>query len=544
MLYNKMKHLFREHKQFSFLVIIFIIAEILIAPLGDFPLNDDWSYAKAVQVFNEKAEFNFGRWPAMTLCSHILWGSFFTKIFGFSHVVLRISTMVSAIIACLFLYKLVIKINENKMAAVMLCAVLLFNPIFFNLTNTYMTDVNFCTLIILCCYYIYRYHETGRLMYMFPVFFFSSLLVLLRQFGIIAPVCFIVSCLFRKEKKWQSVLMAILVLAAVMTLFKIYEGYLSRILPKDSTYKFSSGLDILSPVFWDKFSIAFKERFLSVVLHILVYSFPVALLFVVDLIRRNKVIVSVSAGIISFGIAYFLFRNENFPSQNIFMNMKVGPETLYQSIQGRHHATSDTFGDIMEIVKFTGLVITLSTLFLWIITRFRSNDKPRVFHPVIIFLISFTLSYIFLLLIAESYFDRYNLPLIVTFFILFAYMLKSFRMQYSLVMIPLLAMTYISVAGTKDYFTWNEKRWEAYRFLNEKHKVPHEYINGGFETGCWTDQGFLMSFGYFSKDKLFIIQFDKEEGFDLLKEYEFQRYFPYKKDKINIFVRQNQVNSK
>ena len=35
----------------------------------------------------------------------------------------------------------------------------------------------------------------------------------------------------------------------------------------------------------------------------------------------------------------------------------------------------------------------------------------------------------------------------------------------------------------------------------------------------------------------YLIQFKSEDGFKLYKEYEFQRYFPYRKDKINIFVR-------
>jgi hypothetical protein len=111
-------------------------------------------------------------------------------------------------------------------------------------------------------------------------------------------------------------------------------------------------------------------------------------------------------------------------------------------------------------------------------------------------------------------------------------------------LILLAGMFYISVAGTKDYFTWNKKRWEAFDFLNKECKVPHQRINGGFETSCWKDEGFIISYNYMHTDSAnFIIQFDKPvKDFRLLRSYEFQRYFPFKKDKINIFVREGNIN--
>jgi 4-amino-4-deoxy-L-arabinose transferase-like glycosyltransferase len=533
-----MKNIFAGHKHFSILVLVFIIAEIIIAPVGDFPLNDDWSYAKGVRVFNETSEFNFGTWPAMTLCSHILWGSLFTRVFGFSHFVLRFSTIVSAIIAIIFLYKLIVKINGNKTTATFVCAVMLFNPIFFNLVNTYMTDVNFCTLTILCCYYIYRFHETGRLIYFLPVFFFSALLILVRQFGIIVPVCFAFSCFLVREKKLKAVLMSLLVLAAVIAVFKIYEGYLGRILPKGSTYKFSGNLGLLTRVFWDNFFIAFKSRYSTLLLHVLIYISPIALFFLIDLFRRSKIIVSISVSVIAFITVYIVLNKEPFPFQNIFSNMKLGPETFYESMQGRHHAMSDDFNSFMAIVKFVFTGITLTTVFLWLVLRFKEGPARIKSNPTVIFLLFYSFSYIFLLLITESYFDRYHLPLIITCLILFTYALKNYRVNYALPLVFLIPAFYVSVAGTKDYFSWQEKRWEAFNFLTQEHKVPKKWINAGFEVTSWTDPEYIMSFDFLNKEKLFIIQFEHEEGFRPLKEYEFQRYFPYKKDKINIFVRE------
>jgi 4-amino-4-deoxy-L-arabinose transferase-like glycosyltransferase len=402
-----------------------------------------------------------------------------------------------------------------------------------------MTDVNFCTLTILCCYYIYRFHETGRLIYFLPVFIFSTLLILVRQFGIIVPVCFMVSCVFVKEKKWRAVLMALLVFAAAFAMFKIYEGYLHRILPKTSTYKFSQNFDLLSRAFWDNFFKGAGEKWSSVLLHILIYLFPFALVALIPLYKRAGLLKSILISVACAAICFFIFRNEYFPYQNIFTNMKVGPETLYQSFQANHHAKSEQFQAWMNILKIAGTSITATVMVLLIFQRSVRTYSLKQVDPLSVFLICALLSYIFMLFITESYFDRYNLPLIVMALILLVRFIKTVSLNNRLAFVPLIFMFYVSVAGTKDYFTWNEKRWEAYYFLRKEHKVPEVFINAGFEVSCWTDRDYEMSFHFGRIDIIrFLVQFDPEEGFVPLKEYEFQRYFPYKKDKINIFVRQ------
>ncbi|MBN2466405.1 hypothetical protein JXD38_12365 [candidate division WOR-3 bacterium] len=48
----------------SFLVLVLVFAAVLVLtnPLGDFPLNDDWSYGQAVQSLAQNR-------PADTICS-------------------------------------------------------------------------------------------------------------------------------------------------------------------------------------------------------------------------------------------------------------------------------------------------------------------------------------------------------------------------------------------------------------------------------------------------------------------------------------------
>ena len=159
-----MQFFFTKNKYFLFLLIIFIICEIIVNPIGEFPLNDDWAYSKSVS-FAINGVYTIGDFGAMTLFTHLLWGTIFTKIFGFSFTVLRFSTLISSLIGLFFLNKLIVKISNNLLLGFFSCLVLLFNPLYFSLTNTYMTDVNFTTLLILSCYCAFVFFDTKKEIY-------------------------------------------------------------------------------------------------------------------------------------------------------------------------------------------------------------------------------------------------------------------------------------------------------------------------------------------------------------------------------------------
>ncbi len=98
-----MKIFFITHKYVLLFVTVFILSEIIVNPSGNFPLNDDWSYSKSVNILHNEGKYNIGDWGAMTLFTNLIWGFLFTKIFGFS-------TIVSSLIGILVLNKLVVSI--------------------------------------------------------------------------------------------------------------------------------------------------------------------------------------------------------------------------------------------------------------------------------------------------------------------------------------------------------------------------------------------------------------------------------------------------
>jgi len=79
------------------LIALWVTITILVNPIGDFPLNDDWAYGYSVKVLLEKGDFQLSGWAAPNLFSQVLWGALFCLPFGFSFTALRFSTSIQGL---------------------------------------------------------------------------------------------------------------------------------------------------------------------------------------------------------------------------------------------------------------------------------------------------------------------------------------------------------------------------------------------------------------------------------------------------------------
>jgi len=530
-----------RNSYFFFLVLAFFIAELIINPLGNFPLNDDWSYVQALKTFYTKDVMFIGTVPAMTLATQIVWGFLFTHAFGFSFFVLRCSTIVATLIGLYFLYRLLLQVGRNHKLAFWGCMVILFNPLVFNLTNTFMTDVNFNTLIVICSYLAYNFMHTRRWHHYVLFVLLGTALVLLRQYGIIVPACFVAASLFLKEKRIKVSGLSLLAFAIIFAALKWYEHYLGGILPPGADYQFSGKFNLLSGDFWEKLYASFESRRREIMLHLLAYPMPFAAVFIPSLIKRANRWLTVSSLIVAGAMAWMLAHSDGITSPSTLMNTMLGNEIFHESIS-RHHNESLSFGETLNAIKCISSGITLFVLLLGLALTARTPAwRSTALKPDVLFFVLLVLAYAFMILITESYFDRYHIPLITLLVILLSWLARDPEPKLAVGLLPWLFWAYIAVAGTKDYLQWNRLKWEAYWYLRRDLHIPADKIHGGIDVVGWNEgNGFgwrdirLNNFSY-------VIQFTPEEDFTVpLKYYEFQRYYPYKKDKIYIFVRQDQ----
>ena len=123
------------------IALYFLVGLMIISPLGNFPLNDDWIYSHAVRKFMETGQIEFVG-PNCTSCLlHVVLGAALCKVVGFSHIALRCLTLFIAFANTLAVYLIGRELRLRRGTATFAALLYAANPLFMNLAYSYMTDV-------------------------------------------------------------------------------------------------------------------------------------------------------------------------------------------------------------------------------------------------------------------------------------------------------------------------------------------------------------------------------------------------------------------
>jgi len=167
------------------------LAILVVYPLGDFPLNDDWAYATDVKNLLETGVFNPVGWTSMSLLTHVLWGSLWCSIFEFSFEVLRASTLFISLICLRNVYFIGREMGASRLLALILALTLAFNPIYFGLSFTFMTEVSFMAFISFAALFFVRFLKNNSSVNWWLAFVFCIIASLSRQTGLFLPLAFV-----------------------------------------------------------------------------------------------------------------------------------------------------------------------------------------------------------------------------------------------------------------------------------------------------------------------------------------------------------------
>ena len=131
----------------SLLALAMAALVIVVPPAGEFPIDDDWLYARTVQGLVERGRLEVPAWSAVSLVLQAYWGGLFTRLFGFSHTALRASTLVLAAAAVVGTYLLLRDLLDSR-RALLGALVLLANPLFVFLSYSFMSEIPFVSLAV------------------------------------------------------------------------------------------------------------------------------------------------------------------------------------------------------------------------------------------------------------------------------------------------------------------------------------------------------------------------------------------------------------
>ncbi len=135
-----------------FCLALFLLAVVAVNPLLDRGINDDWAYSHIAREFALSGHIVYNGWPAMMLLPQIAWAALFIKLFGFSFLAVRLSTVVLGALLVPLLYRLGRESGLEAASARFLTLLTVLSPLVLPETVSFMSDVPALFLFILTYY--------------------------------------------------------------------------------------------------------------------------------------------------------------------------------------------------------------------------------------------------------------------------------------------------------------------------------------------------------------------------------------------------------
>jgi hypothetical protein len=172
-------------------VFVVWIAAILIAnPRGNFPIDDDWCFIQPAQAFARSGDVRLPWCAQMTLVTQLAWAGAFVTATHFSIEMLRLSTLLLAGAGLVAVWCLAREVGASPTTAAVASAAFALNPIVFQLSNTFMTDVPAAAWAAFAALALTRALKRPNTATLAAATVFSLCTVFVRQPGVLLPIMF------------------------------------------------------------------------------------------------------------------------------------------------------------------------------------------------------------------------------------------------------------------------------------------------------------------------------------------------------------------
>jgi 4-amino-4-deoxy-L-arabinose transferase-like glycosyltransferase len=532
---------------FLIIAVIWAGSLVIVNPLGDFPLNDDWASARTVKHLLETGNYVPSPWMAMSLVTNILWGALFCLPAGFSFIALRLSTLTIALIGLMGVYWLGKELKLPRSFRITAALTLGFNPMYYTLSSTFMTDVPFTALLTLSALFFVRCLKDNSNRDLYAGISFALAATFSRQLGIAVPLAFAIVYFFRFGFSYRHVLRGLSPLIICVVALISFEhwlfvnGALSQNYLNKSSELLSMWKDLRNLLLFESVNSYVALVYLGL------FLFPsLALTIPAIWSIHNRQNLNIWLAIVIVGgmtVTYYQYYGVDplLPMiGKLLGGAGMGPLTL-----------RDTF--ILDVYPLPWLPKLFWTIVTWLgvfgailifaalifFAKQMSADlrfgKTSLETASSLFLLLCTISYLFPLF-AHSMGDRYFLPIIPLLTIAIMNIFPKERVAYERLFRPLglaslLAFSLFSVSATRDYLTWNRVRWEALNDLTQVEKIDSRDIDGGFEFNGWNfyDAYYLedpdKSWWWVQGDT-YLITFSRVSGYSVAKQYIYSHWLP------------------
>jgi hypothetical protein len=203
------------------LVSVWTVIVLIVNPVGEFMVNDDWAFVRALETLTFEGRMPTTGWgPSWapggpSLIVHLLWARLFTFFGGFSITVLRISVLTLGILGPCALLVLLRLAGASPWVALWGALTLVVNPLFLSQSFTYMTDITFAAMAVFSLLFLHAGVQRASTPTLVLGLLFALCSILTRQLGVIIPLAFVIACFLHPRGadlgRWKMVVLVTLV---------------------------------------------------------------------------------------------------------------------------------------------------------------------------------------------------------------------------------------------------------------------------------------------------------------------------------------------
>ena len=464
-----------------------VLAGLLVWPAGEFPLNDDWSYARFVQSILA-GEPRFTGWTSMPLVAQGLWGALFCLPFGFSFHALRISTAAAGLLGAWGVYSLGRSVGRGRPTAFVAALALALNPIYLNLSWTFMTDVPFLAVAVWALVGFVRAFSNGRFRWIAMGALAGSAAALIRHPGVVLPLAFLPASRiggreFSLARAGGPAVLAVSALAGFCAYAAAQWGL--------DPFWIRQGGDLMAGVGTPAGWIRILERCGEMAIYFGLFGFPYELWRLAGESGRRAVSrlawTLPPAGLAGIGLAAMGLRLPF--AGNVLHVGGVGPVRLIDVAANGAAQAQGAESVAWILATILGLAGFLLGVWRWFATWRHASTGPADNRRTLA-LFALCAAGWALPMLAAGYLDRYLLVLLPLWLLdpapprsdSASRPVPALRIA---AVVALVSMGAFSVAATHDYFSWNRARWAALADGMEFHNAAPGRIDGGFEFNGW-----------------------------------------------------------
>jgi len=528
---------------------------LLVDPIGDFPLGDDWSYGRVVQTLVETGSFRYTDWVSMPLVAQALWGALFCLPVGFSFTALRISTLILGLVGILATYQLIRQFGAKSNAALLAALLIATNPLYFALSNSFFTDVPFYALTTLSLLLFVHGIKHGRIGAYAGGIVLACVAVLVRQIGIVLPVAIAIAVIVKNRIGRSTLFMAILAPLAVFTVYFGYNHLIESTIGQPELYnlkidEFIGRLQLPLPrLLWNLFS-----RSSTALLYLGLFLLPASLASLPgrwrSLAPRDRWVSALLFCVfVSLPALYLVIIGRLMPvGDNWIYDIGLGTPTLTDvfTLNLPHLPSAPkTVWIAVTLSSLAGAGLLMECLVSTAIRSFAESDPvDRNQKWITVLVWTYSLAYLAPLAVA-GFFDRYLimlLPLLLIPILVHPIDLGISSRPGSLLpaCAVMLILAFFSISGTHDYLSWNRARWDALDYLVDQKGISPHIIDGGFEFNGWhydAGSGMRPKRKWWVYDDAYMVTFGPVRGYQTLRRFVYERWLSMDEGTILILRR-------